>query len=1144
MTYSTKPYNGQRPFTTLSVQASDPSDAPPASGEVLPGMYTFVALSQGFNVLLSQVRPPEEFQPQSPAIPQSLTPNMIRALGTTELKNFYQQALPQKTISDIFSKNRSQVASIFPRGPESFASVYKALGAEIERLQNTAQDLENSWPSECSGLEEHLQPLQSRLAKLNESHQMLTRAEVLWPQIKSETEKWPEDVKIIWTKTRRLEDVVTPLVKTVREFMGGRQGLSFREFNRAVVDLKAETKDALETVQSREKWTLDLSTFLIELDQLMSQAVHSTPENQDWGNLGFALSEKLTSLERQQAAINAESKHKFFELSHSLDTLNGTGKEIITPISQLRVRVEAANHAYVMLWHSSVQHHQELAHLYLTLPHLMGRPSFLESLFLNLALGLGKIQARLSDLRQRLSLTEERLPDINGLRTEAENVLVSLGTPLPRTEELKSARKRLASLLKAVGQSNILTAVKTELEQARRSGREADREFNRGLVEMRKIRKDLDSTQAELKSITEEKILLEGQLSAARHGLNTAGRLKSLMLTKFSEKADLIETFERERWQEQLCTHEDTINQLVSAHQEDQRLNLELTSSTRVLQQEHQEMVSQVEGLEENISGLQEERNALTTNLQELEETRQTEVLHLESLQKNHNELSSRTSQLEKDKMWLSTLVSELETDKNQLTSLADRVQQERSELLDKVSCLEESHETLSTQVKDMDQQIKEKLGPFIQILGAALWRSQALLKRARTATTRLMAQSNLESDVREANLRLAAAAREMDITEMARAEKDNLDNLLNTKTEELSRATEIIEEIRADKKTSTKMNNHFKNRTAKMHQALNTLQTRYTQHVEQVMVTEDGLKGFITLLMSQMIKYGLKIDHLMAHFFEEARQAFPEQNQTGRDLAHALLEDSLKLAQETTTVDHFLASSPDAAEMAQLRKQLQEIQPVVAFLARSFVEGVAQLAQARHETNHLNGRITALQQSQEGTSHTELDDQQKELEQLRDQTLDLTLQRDELKVSQMAKDNQINTLKHELAQADQDLADNDGRLEASWAALNYLGTRTGDSMSSQKKRIDSQARQVDSMSLELKWRETQIKDLEDRQDKLALVYWTIISQALKNTTGNASSFTPYSFLTLPPSPSPSASEEESSLTDIKIQTFIGSSSK
>ena len=974
-----------------------------------------------------------------------------------------------------------------------------------------------------------------------------------------------------------------------------------------------------------------------------------------------------------------ESGYSLRVLSQSLSSILEFEKTFADPLGELRGSVSGTIQEVLALQAAVSSRRREMSTCYFMLPEIMGRPVFLENLFLGLALGMGRTQSRLEDLQQSLSMSKFRLPDLEKLKAEAENYLGSLGSPLPRSDELKKARRQLSSMLKAVNQRRSISEIKEELDRAHRTRREVDRELNRGLVEIRKMRRELEGAASELRVAQQEKSRLEGQLKSARGSLADITNIKPRLLETLSKKIAHIEAVELSKWTGKISRYKESIRDLVSSRQvlrtelsavgtklsilekayqhsnsqlkdahnlkeEAERRSQELSSTVLSLQQERDVAVSRLSEIDEErlslaqklvsleterldtnrkvplleklnddlsrqLDELEEERARLSRSLSSVDKNRQDEINliesleadnlqltgritmlendkngltnHLSGLEKEHGGAEGRIVELEAEKTILADRLSEFDTDKNALAhkaaeleadkaTLASRIatlevdkadlesrtlgvvsdkknlldttvrlKKEKAELLDQIISLEESRNSLEAKVKDFDGQLQRKVAPTIKTLAAALWRNEAMLKRARTATTRLMAQAKVEGEVREANLRLSAAARELDLVDLASSEKLHLEALIKQKDRELAQTKEHISKLKFTqeeqqkewestvahnqaKLEATQDEHRRKQEEAAIHrQSLEedistlkarveeldleavTSQKRYSLHIVEAKNTEEDLRKFIAQLQTERHRYVLRLKPLISYFFEQAYQYFPEDDKVGRELAQSLKADCLRLIDESK-----ISSEPEngvetleaGLELVEEKLQagLSEIQPVVSFLARSYVVGVAQLSQVRHESTLLSQEMNELRERIAASEEAKI--LKAEMDEMGHQTKLITQERDELRETLGEQTTNLNALKRELAQADQDLAENDGRLEAAWAALSYLGARVGDSLSSMQERLDNQARQVDSLSLELKWRETQIKDMEDRQDKLAVVYWALIVNAAKGT--------------------------------------------
>jgi chromosome segregation ATPase len=79
-----------------------------------------------------------------------------------------------------------------------------------------------------------------------------------------------------------------------------------------------------------------------------------------------------------------------------------------------------------------------------------------------------------------------------------------------------------------------------------------------------------------------------------------------------------------------------------------------------------------------------------------------------------------------------------------------------------------------------------------------------------------------------------------------------------------------------------------------------------------------------------------------------------------------------------------------------------------------------------------------------------------------------------------------------------------DGRLESAWAAMTYLSSKAGDAMGNLQAKLERQTRELEGATNELKRKEAEIRRLEERQDNLSILYWTMLSLAAESPAPGA----------------------------------------
>ena len=1294
------------------------------AGERSVDFTAFLALVKEAGRFLGSFSPPKHFRPEPPAPPQPLDPEMIRDLGAASLDDFF--ALAQGGQPEAASARGGRVAELFPQGPESIRGAMSALEAEIKRLSRELETVDQGWSPSRPGYESRVRPLENLINEFKQSRANLVRVARIWPRMKAEALDWPRGAKQLWQKARRFEEVVAALVKAARgnaedreaDPVPGREGRERRSLTKATSELRAEVESARAVLADGARWADSLEALLTDLDNLLALVVDGSQADRDWRAVARKLTGRLSDLEREERRLKDESARVSESLTMSLGALTDTEASLAgREGGELLERIENVGRGTLALWRSTIERRREMGRVYFFLPARIGRPVYLEKSFLASALTLGRTQALLEDLRHQLSLVGGRLSTTHRLRGEGEGLVERLALPQQRASRLKLARRRLASLTRAVDQRVSLAEVRDELDQVRRLGRDTHREMVRGRSENNRMRKELSAAAL-------EKERLQEQLNSTRQGLGEVGLMKARLLKIYNSKTELLNSVELERRRltaeneglkadrTELRRKRSRLADLYAGQRAElKRINAELREHKSELVSARDELTgardelglarAELTDARTELSGLREEqgrsaaelagardelaraRDELTRNQTLLEERRELENLldqtrlerddldvrrrevedqlknnvqalaastakaeslaaelgrHQEELteanrlrlamgekvavlrrrldlvaqahesllktlrrkdsqlagaETERRDLSDKLTRQKKNILRLVAVrqelraelgaarlkLSDLETERDGIYAQLEAARKEAQDsaqakdaLAAQLAGLEEDRGRLAGQLGDLQAKVTDDLTPFIRILGEALWQSEAQLKQARSSSDGLLEQFKLDADVREANMRLKAASREIEITEAAETNRRILEDNLFERENELAEAEarlaevgEKAQDLEQEREALAVHNRELSEtisrldgRTQKLRSALDTLKRRYGDRMDEARLAADDLKGLLERQGREMEDQKARLarlEPLIDHFFNEAARALPAAEQAGdQELAAFLKSESRSLIAD---------GEPGAAEGPaldeRLAAKLTELQPMVSFLAKSFVANVSELAQARDERGELlkqleeaRGRQAALADDMSLTSGTQsgllaelaeardqqtaladelarsredqeflsnqlaqaastravlessLQHRETELVELRSEAFTLAQDREQLqnalaeKESALAeKTEEAATLKSELAQADRDLAENDGRLEASWAALNYLGTRASDRLGEMKNRLDTQARQVDSLSLELKRRETHIKDLEDRQDKLALLYWTLISKAV-----------------------------------------------
>jgi hypothetical protein len=276
----------------------------------------------------------------------------------------------------------------------------------------------------------------------------------------------------------------------------------------------------------------------------------------------------------------------------------------------------------------------------------------------------------------------------------------------------------------------------------------------------------------------------------------------------------------------------------------------------------------------------------------------------------------------------------------------------------------------------------------------------------------------------------------------------------------------------------------------------------------------------------------------LVEFFLEEGRLLWcgPGIMKDAREaVIYFLLEENRRLAREAEGLQ---AERQEAAAARRaltaltesMKERLATLKPLLDFLAAAFHENTLALARAYAVRDELAREAAELRDSARygpapGAEPAGIgnEEAERELDELRTQGARLASENRQLSSTAERQRAELAALKSEAARLREEgeaargelavqagLAEEasraleelrndpppDGRVETAWAALNYLGTKAGDAVSRLETQLTSQAREIEEAFGELQRRGERIKELERRQDKLSIMYWTMLNLA------------------------------------------------
>ena len=1160
----------------------------------------FRELAREIGRLLSGFVPPEEgYRPEPPLPPDRLGPEIGRDLGAASLSDFFALALEGEVRPEAgrlpahFPRGPETVRQASAALDVEIGRLIQA-GISLEKnwpisrfgLEAALRPLEERRTALAAGRAglERAARLWPRLK--DESDLWLDEARAMWRKARRLAESQDLALKAgsnnepAWSASPQAD--LTGAIRNLRAEVSSAQALALKGegWTQQTGALTAELDDllalALDGSEPERDWA-DIVRHLAgrlkdlhqtERDLTLAEPLAAQALETAAGSLAEA-EEKLTG------ARGLETRGRLESLSRGLTALWGSVVDIRREMARLYFFLpeRLGRPAY-------------LEKNFLSAARILGRTqALLEDLRHRLSLAGGRLSSS-----QKLKAGSAEL--LEQLRRPANRPAV-MDTARSRLKKLASAIARPpAPLVERNPLDQTLSSVQLEKERLAEQLAEARRALGEtGLTKARLMRvfelkaKLLTAADQKLSHLTEETQLLRHQRGelARRHGLLTEALTQARGRVEDFRAA--LNEYQDNAIRPLLAEHQEAAAQLANLRQEKSRLEAdrrELQAALRRKAAEEAEAGIRAEALAAELNRHREELAAVNRSRQALGETASALRRRLDLLVQAHHSLrgnlakkNQRLLQAEAEKDFLSlaltrqkrnllrlvaarqemraelgsarlkltdlekeqkALLGQLEEAKLSAEVAADAADSDKKILEDRLGGLEQEKERLAGQLTDLEAGVTDSLLPLIAVLGEALWRGEARFQQTREKHGLTLTRMKQDSELREANLRLTGAARELELAEAVQAEKDQWAEGLAKREEELAQAaaaaqieresrqearekelaaavrhererwekilarreTGLAEEAEAALEAARAEREHWagvlaereaelaqarerlhslseppaprpalsreqesliarlNRRSQKLGQAMDLMKRRYDRRLSEAGRVESELRRDLegqALEMKEHWNRLAELEPLLDYFLKAAEESLPP-GDANLELARYLREENRGLGLEDG------GREPAVRLSAAFKARLDGFHPLVEFLARSFVAGVAELAQARQDR-------AAWEASQA-----------------------------ELEARLSGQTEEIETLKGELVRADRDLAEQDGRLEAAWAGMNFLGARAGDRLGEMKSRLENQARQVDSLTTELSRRDTRIRELEERQDQLSLLYWTLVAQA------------------------------------------------
>ncbi|MDR1083382.1 MAG: hypothetical protein LBP22_00615 [Deltaproteobacteria bacterium] len=549
------------------------------------------ALAREFSKALANFRPPEGYRPEPALTEPTLTPAMARALGAPSLSEYFLKTLKAK---DPAVQSQSSRSARLPRGPESVPGALKAVTETLEGYEAADQ----------VGYKKII----ALLASIKSS---LGRAQSLGKELALESELWRTDSLDKYNKAKKLAEAVKLLLVSP-EAVSENIGVALTSLTQTLTERLAETRTGLE---GRRRWQVGLRLFQEELESLQATVNTGSALNFDWTGQFKILTERLSEFEQKHQELLDRRQETDRRLSSALADLEKAESNIVGENNKaLLTRGEALAKSIDSLWRFTLQRRSELAEFWLNVAPLVGRPVFLDKIFLYTATNLGRTQGLLEEQKTNLSQVVGRLSSTRDLRRAAKEALKVKDKARRYPALLDQSSRWLENLKNLVREKKNSELISRELAQQT----ELNRYLKVRLAEKEKYAAGdgtLSDLAEQLGAVASERDRLKEELLGLKAKLSESGQTKAelMKLVEWAKRSLKEVAHERSLLQSQLNKNHDELSLL-------RRRHTRLTEQFNHSQKQYKELTGTKEKNDAEIKKQLEERQQLSLKLGEYED--------------------------------------------------------------------------------------------------------------------------------------------------------------------------------------------------------------------------------------------------------------------------------------------------------------------------------------------------------------------------------------------------------------------------------------------------------------------------------------------------------------------------------------------
>ncbi|MDR0354693.1 MAG: hypothetical protein LBJ64_03010 [Deltaproteobacteria bacterium] len=759
--------------TPFSVKKMDAPSSGPSQGESAPrsgarngpDKSAFLALAREIGKCLSAFKPPDWFQVEPPSAPKPLTPAIAQSLGAASLEEFFGrvqapgspgsaggadavEAVEYGDLGGSIRSNRKDYAGFGEKAvsplPKGLDDVRAALSAVDEAI------------AECEEIAKVDPARQARRrAELNTSLTALLRAEQLGEQFKIMAEKWPETARLVFQEASELHKATNKLLASIDQARPEPAFSGTASFTALSFNLSERLMRLKKVFAGRLAWQSSVRTLSDEIDEFANQAWRDEADggrsDAFWLSTARKNRQALAQLESEHQELGAEldrrseavqSALRFLEEAESRN--NGEiGADFVDRAERMASSVEASIAA-------AMTAAAELKECWVFLPTVMGRPAFLDKIFLSAASHLGNAlslgeesRAALSRFTGRMSSTCEirgkarralSLPDrsreyrnlltrakrsldvldkLNLLKVEGEKLAAEAERQRLRADKLEAvAHSREALILEYQNRAEVMTARADDLAA----------EQNRSQSDLERLKQDGEALSQALEGRNQEISRLRQRLSAASLTESADARLR--------ENLSSVEA-ERDSLEEQLAQAKDRLNSLG-------QFKIRVLKSVDKAKAVLAKAADDKAGLEKIRRELEEELSDLRRRQAKLTDYYARDRQALQSLESRYEVLASKyeasrreTANYLDERARLTTAIGEKELELAELSKKSESLSTSLADRQKRISDLNQSVAALNLELsagQERLSQVSQARERMAEVISALRLRSERLL--------------------------------------------------------------------------------------------------------------------------------------------------------------------------------------------------------------------------------------------------------------------------------------------------------------------------------------------------------------------------------------------------------------------------------